>query len=167
VAKYGGGVSAAFAIPSIRAGDDGPAREMAMSVPTIEVDIAKLGYDAKVADKPLFVRIKKTLPWGVTREVEGRIGADGKIDKPMDYTEQMFVKLVVEWNLTPKACGYENGDLAYLKLGDLAADKVMPLPAHDPKIVAAVPTDVVTACINAYGDANTVAEKVEDFSKTS
>lgn len=137
-----------------------------MGVTTIEVDLAKLGYDTQVDGKPLFARVKKTLPWGIMKQVETRVGPDGKVEKPMQYTEEMFAKLVVEWNITPRSCGYENGDLKELGI-DTDLDKVFALPSHQPKVTDALPSDIVQACISAFGDANKVDEKTEDFSKTS
>lgn len=134
---------------------------------TIRIELDELGYTERVNGETPYVRIRKTLPWGVMRETEVRMLPDGKLDKPIAYTDDMVRMLVVEWNLTPAAMYRTAAELNALTGLDLEDGKIMPLPVHEPKVLGAIEQDIVTVIVDRYNKAQGVPEGVKDFSKTS
>jgi hypothetical protein len=135
---------------------------------TLRIELAELGYLEPVNGEAPYVRIRKTLPWGVMRETEVRMGPDGKIDRPVAYTDDMVRMLIVEWNVTPRSMYRTADELRALATDvDIEDDKILPLPAHKPSVLGVVEQDIIQAVVDRYNKAQPVPEGVKDFSKTS
>lgn len=140
-----------------------------VDLPHEDVDLTPLGYTAQVGGKPQYVRIRRTVPWGISKKLAREAGEDAAKNLRTDAVDQLARRLILEWNLTPRSQGVEaemGPDLG-VDLSNGAMDKVPPIPKDDPVWLAIVGTDVVTALITRYNDINKPTEGEKDFSKTS
>lgn len=140
-----------------------------MGLPYIDVNLADIGYTDAVEGKPQYVRIRRTVPWGISKKLAKEASEDVANNLRTDAVDQLARRLILEWNLTPRSQGVEpdmGPDLG-VDLSNGAMDHVPPVPKEDAKWLAIVGTDVVTHLITKYNEVNKPTEGEKDFLKTS
>lgn len=131
-------------------------------IPTADVNLRDLGYTAQVGGADMVVKIRRSLPWGITKKYATRAQ-----EARTEQSEDMLRRLIRAWNVTPRALGIDEEDAAELGVPDLELDAVPPVPKANPLMVNIVGSDIAIAIMKKFLEHNRVDEVTEGFSRTS